>query len=67
MIEPLISLCLIGGEDCRDVSVLYDAQEVSLLTCMVMGQTEAARWQVEPPNYRIACYRSGFAGQGKEI
>ena len=67
MIELLISACLIGGEDCRDISMLYDAQDVSLMACMTMGQTEAARWQVEHPNYRIARYSCNIAGRGKSI
>ncbi|SPH18503.1 hypothetical protein DEA8626_02042 [Defluviimonas aquaemixtae] len=67
MIELLISACLISGSDCREVSMLYDAQDVSLMTCMVMGQAEAARWQVDHPNYRIERYRCGIAGQSKSI
>jgi hypothetical protein len=64
MIELLISVCLIEGSDCRDVSMLYDAQDVSLMTCMVSGQAEAARWQMEHPAYRIERYRCGIAGAG---
>ncbi len=67
MIELLISACLIGGSDCRDVSMLYDPHDVSLLTCLVMGQAEAARWQVQHPNYRIERYSCNVAGQSKAI
>jgi hypothetical protein len=67
MIELLISACLMTGSDCREVSFLYDAQDVSLMACMVMGQVEAARWQVAHPDYRIERFRCGVAGQSKSI
>lgn len=67
MIELLISACLMSGSDCREVSFLYDAQDVSLMTCLAMGQAEAARWQIEHPGYRIERYRCNVAGQGKSI
>jgi hypothetical protein len=67
MIELLISACLVGGQDCRDISMLYDARDVSLIACITTGQTEVARWQVNHPNYRIARYSCRVAGQGKEI
>ncbi len=67
MIELLFSACLIGSDDCRDMSLLYDSQDVSMMACMMRGQTELARWQVEHPNYRIARFTCHVAGAGKDI
>ena len=62
MIELLIAACLASG-GCREVSLLYDPQEVSLMTCMVAGQREVARWQTEHPDWRIERWACGFAGE----
>lgn len=62
MIELLIAACLASG-DCRDVSLLYDPHDVSLMTCMVAGQREVARWQMDNPGWRIERWRCGFAGE----
>ena len=53
MIELLISACLIGGDGCRDFSQLYDAREVSLMTCMTTGQPVIARWQDSHPGWTV--------------
>jgi hypothetical protein len=51
MIELLVIAC--RRDNCREVSLLYDAYQVSLMTCMVMGQHEAARWQASNPAWTI--------------
>ena len=53
MIELLISACLIGGDDCRDFSQLFDAREVSLMTCMISGQAVIAPWQQGHPEWQV--------------
>ncbi len=63
MIELLVSVCLITGGGCRDVSLLYDARDVSLMACVTMGQAEIARWQGEHPAYRVRRWRCGVAGE----
>ena len=63
MIELLIAACLVSG--CREFPLLYDAREVSLMTCMVSGQTEVARWQASHPEWRVARWRCGFADAGE--
>ncbi|MBA3323956.1 MAG: hypothetical protein H0T41_01300 [Rhodobacteraceae bacterium] len=62
MIELLISACLMSG-GCRDFPLLYDAREVSLMTCMVSGQAEVARWQASNPLWSVLRWRCGFAGE----
>jgi hypothetical protein len=44
MIELVIAACLATGE-CKESRLTYDARDVSLMTCMVSGQAEIARWQ----------------------
>lgn len=53
MIELLISACLLGGGDCREFSQLFDAREVSLLTCMAQGQPAVARWHEAHPGWTV--------------
>ncbi len=67
MIELLFSACLIGSDDCRDVSMLYDGQDISPSTCMMEGQIALARWVGEHPNYRIARFTCHIAGASKAI
>lgn len=59
MIELLVEVC--RGDTCREVSLLYDAYQMSLMTCMVMGQHEAARWQAANPAWRIRRWSCRFA------
>ena len=64
MIELLITACLAG--DCRDFSQLYDPRDVSLMTCMTMGQAEIARWQQGHPDWRIERWTCARHDQSKE-
>jgi hypothetical protein len=51
MIELLISACALTSEPaghtppCREFSLLFDAREVSLMTCMLHGQAQIAQWK----------------------
>lgn len=64
MIELLVSVCLASGGGCRDVSLLYDARDVSVMACVTMGQVEIARWQEDHPGYRVRRWSCGVAGEG---
>lgn len=64
MIELLIAACLTTGE-CRDFPLLYDAREVSVMTCMVSGQTEVVRWQASNPAWQVTRWRCAFARLGE--
>jgi hypothetical protein len=65
MIELMIVACL-GSSECRDFPILFDAREVSLLTCMMSGQSEVARWQSVHPQWEIVRWRCNVAGAGRE-
>lgn len=53
MIELLISACLASSPVCRDFSLLFDSREVSLMTCMISGQTVIAPWQKGHPGWKV--------------
>lgn len=53
MIELLISACLSTGPVCKDVSLLFDSRDVSLMTCMINGQTVIAPWQQDNPEWQV--------------
>nr|WP_111298311.1 hypothetical protein [Paracoccus saliphilus] len=59
MIEMLISACALSAQlasppqQCRDFSLLFDAREVSMITCMIHGQTQVARWKDAHPQWNI--------------
>ena len=61
MIELLIAACLVSG--CREFPLLYDAREVSLMTCMVAGQAEIARWQEFHPLWTVRRWSCGFVDE----
>ena len=61
MIELLIAACLTSA-NCRDFPLLYDAREVSIITCITSGQAEVARWQEGHPGWRIVRWGCSFAG-----
>ena len=62
MIELLIAVCIASG-DCREVSLLYDRREVSLMTCMIAGQREVARWQADHPGWRVERWQCAIADE----
>jgi hypothetical protein len=52
MIELLIISCLAAGE-CNENRITFDHRDVSLMTCMKMGQIEVARWQLAHPAWEV--------------
>lgn len=58
MIELVIAACLATGP-CQDFRTLYDAREVSLITCITAGQPQVARWQQEHPLWQVRRWRCG--------
>lgn len=60
LIALVIAACLDAGK-CRDFSLLYDPYEVSLMTCMIAGQAEVARWQEAHPDWRITRWSCGLS------
>lgn len=53
MIELLISACLTTGSVCKEISLIFDAREVSLMTCMMNAQTVIAPWQQDNPRWQV--------------
>ena len=62
MIELIIAACLATGE-CRESRLAYDATDISLMTCMIAGQTEVARWQQQHPKWQKRRWRCELARQ----
>lgn len=59
MIELVIAACLTTGE-CRDFRLLYDPWDVSLMTCMIAGQPEVARWNEANPDWQVRRWSCGL-------
>lgn len=63
MIELLISACLTAApaptESCRDFSLLFDAREMSVMTCMTQGQPLIAAWSEGHPAWQVRRWRCG--------
>lgn len=63
MLELVIAACLANAPadvPCRDFSLLYDPQEVSLMMCVAGGQVEIARWQATHPEWSVSRWRCGY-------
>jgi hypothetical protein len=64
MIELVISACLLGAE-CREFRLLYDARDVSLMTCMIAGQPQVAQWSAENPGWEVRRWSCGLHDPGR--
>ena len=63
MLELVIAACLANAPadgSCRDFPLLYDPQEVSLMTCVTVGQAEIARWKESHPAWTVSRWRCGY-------
>jgi hypothetical protein len=66
MIELVIAACLTAGE-CKESRLTYDAHDVSLMTCMISGQAEIARWQQQHPAWQVKRWHCGIARQHGQV
>jgi hypothetical protein len=63
VIELLISACALSTHmsqppnQCRDFSLLFDAREVSVMTCMIHGQVQVAQWVEAHPKWNVQRWR----------
>jgi hypothetical protein len=65
MIELLIAACLsTGTPECRDFSVLYDSNDVSVLACTLHGQRQIAVWKETHPGWRVARWTCSYKVPG---
>lgn len=63
MIELLVSVCLIAEpEKCKDVSLVFDADSVTPMQCLMGAQPEIAKWVDLHPKWvakRWTCQPAG--------
>lgn len=63
MIEIAAAACMISApERCRDVRLVFEAENVTAFACMMNGQTQLAQWTVSHPNWRITRFTCRQAG-----
>lgn len=64
MIEILVFFCLVDNPDrCQQVPLNFAAQSVTPQQCMLLGQTEIAKWMDGHPNWRPRKWSCGPAGR----
>lgn len=54
MIALVIAACLSTTQECRNFELLYDAYDVSMMTCLMAGQPQVANWKVHNPKWQIS-------------
>ena len=64
MLALVIAACLPGPGTCRDFSLLYDPQEVTLMSCITVSQAEIARWKQTHPAWTVHRWRCGYLDPG---
>lgn len=63
MIEIAAAACLISApEHCRDVSLTFEAENLTANACMTSGQIHLAEWTNSHPNWRITRFTCRQAG-----
>lgn len=63
MIEIAAAVCLIADPTrCKDISLTYEPETVSMFGCMMYGQAELAKWNEQHPEWRISKWKCGQAG-----
>jgi hypothetical protein len=67
MIAIVVSVCslLANSGKCKDVELVY--ADVSLMTCMMAGMPEVARWADQNPNWTVKRWRCEEAGRVAKI
>ena len=64
MIEIAAAVCLMTApHKCRDISLTFEADTISMFACMMYGQGELAKWSNDHPGWRVARYTCRQAGQ----
>jgi hypothetical protein len=70
MLELVISACLTTLQplphptECREFSLIFDAHDVSLMTCMIHGQAQVAGWSATHHGWVVQKYHCRMAGAG---
>ena len=64
MLELVVSVCLITDlSRCKDVSLTYSAEDMTLYQCMMMSPVEIAKWSEGHPNWVAKRWTCRPAGQ----
>ncbi len=64
VIELFAAVCLIDNPTkCKDVSLIYAAEALTPMQCLMQAQPEVAKWIGEHPGWRIKRYSCRPAGQ----
>lgn len=68
MIEIVVSVCLMSAPArCKDVTLSFEADNVTPFQCMMYGQPEIAKWTEEHPNWSVQRWSCGQARQIAKI
>ena len=64
MIEIVAAVCIWSAPgNCKDISLVYEAEAITAFACMMYGQGELAKWTISHPGWRIAKWTCRPAGQ----
>lgn len=62
MIELGFFVCTIVGA-CKDVSLVFGAESVTPLQCLMQSQTLLAKWSDEHPGWQVKRWSCGVVGR----
>jgi hypothetical protein len=65
-IELAFIACTVMGS-CRDVSLSYAPESVTVMTCLMGAQPELAKWTNAHPGYQVKRWSCGVAGRYAKI
>ncbi len=64
MIELVMAVCMIDQPSrCKDVTINFAAENLTVNRCLMSGQLEMAKWIGEHPNWVIRKYTCRQAGE----
>lgn len=64
MLELAFTICsIVQGATCKEVSLTFSTESVSLLQCMTGAQPVIAAWSMEHPNWTTGRWTCRMAGQ----
>ena len=68
MIELILSVCLLSDPNrCKEVSLVYSAEDLSAMQCLVMSMPEIAKWAEGHPRYFAKRWSCRAAGQVAKV
>ncbi len=68
MLELVVSVCLLSDPNkCKDVSLVYMAEGMTPMQCLMQSPAEIAKWSESHPNYFAKRWSCRPAGQIAKI